>query len=483
MHRLVPLAIVLLAIPISTRGDEKDALSSEKTFLAGAVTSNVTPQLGLPVIGGFQPFPATHVHDELFARCIVLDDGSQRIAIVIVDILGIPREVTDLARVRIQQATGIKPSHVLIAATHTHSAVTPRGPRGTFWPDEISAHSKFVASRIADGVQRAVNQLEPAQIGWGRTTLPGEVFNRRWFCNDAGLTANPFGGVDQVRMNPPRNHPSLDRPAGPTDPEIRFLSVQSKEGRPIALLANYSLHYVGGVSRGHISADYYGYFARYIEEKIGAQQLDPPFVATMSNGTSGDINNINFRPTPGTKRYGRYEKMQEVANKAASKVAEAYQDVEYKQWVPVGAMQNDMVLKLRQPSEAILKHLRQAVKLPADKFQSHRQEKVYAERIFKLADAPGQLTISLQTLKIGETGIAAIPFETFVETGLQIKSESPFKNTFTIELANGWYGYLPTPRQHRLGGYETWLGTNWVEIEASEKITAKLLQMFQSLTR
>ena len=79
--------------------------------------------------------------------------------------------------------------------------------------------------------------------------------------------------------------------------------------------------------------------------------------------------------------------------------------------------------------------------------------------------------------------MAAIPFETFVETGLQIKSESPFKNTFTIELANGWYGYLPTPRQHRLGGYETWLGTNWVEIEASEKITAKLLQMFQSLTR
>ena len=240
---------------------------------------------------------------------------------------------------------------------------------------------------------------------------------------------------------------------------------------------------MGGVSRGHISADYYGYFARYIEEKIGAQQLDPPFVATMSNGTSGDINNINFRPTPGTKRYGRYEKMQEVANKAASKVAEAYQDVEYKQWVPVGAMQNDMVLKLRQPSEAILKHLRQAVKLPADKFQSHRQEKVYAERIFKLADAPGQLKISLQTLKIGETGIAAIPFETFVETGLQIKSESPFKNTFTIELANGWYGYLPTPRQHRLGGYETWLGTNWVEIEASEKITAKLLQMFRSLAR
>ena len=142
-----------------------------------------------------------------------------------------------------------------------------------------------------------------------------------------------------------------------------------------------------------------------------------------------------------------------------------------------------MVLKLRQPSEEMLKHLREVVKLPADKFQSHKQEKVYAERIFKLADAPSEVEISLQTLKIGETGIAAIPFETFAETGLEIKRESPFKNTFTIELATGWYGYLPTPRQHRLGGYETWLGTNWVEVEASDKITAQLLRMFESLAR
>ena len=107
MHRLFFLAIGLFLVPINTDGGEQGDSSGKKTLLAGAVTSNVTPQLGLPVIGGFKPFPATHVHDELFARCIVLDDGSQLIAIVIVDILGIPREVTDLARVQIQKATGI----------------------------------------------------------------------------------------------------------------------------------------------------------------------------------------------------------------------------------------------------------------------------------------------------------------------------------------------------------------------------------------
>ena len=483
MKHIIPLVILLLLISGITQGDQASDYAGEKTFLAGAATSNVTPELGLPVIGGFRPFPATHVHDDLLARCIVLDDGGQRIAIVIIDILGIPREVTDLARQQIQQTTGIKPSHVLIAATHTHSAVTPRGPQSVFWPDEISAHARFVATRVADGVQRAVNQLEPARIGWGKANLAEEVFNRRWFCDDTSLTTNPFGGVDRVRMNPPRSHPSLDRPAGPVDPEIRFISIQSTDARPVALLANYSLHYVGGVPQGHISADYFGYFARYLEQKIKARQLEPPFVAALSNGTSGDINNINFQPESNGKRYGSYEKMKEVANKVASKVQQAYQDVEYRDWVPLGAIQSDMLLDLRQPSESMLKHLHEAMTLPEGKYLSHRQEKVYAERIFKLEDAPRQVNISLQAIKIGETGIAAIPFETFAETGLEIKAKSSFKNTFTIELANGYYGYLPTPKQHRLGGYETWLGTNWVEINASDKITKQLLLMFRSLEK
>jgi hypothetical protein len=87
----------------------------------------------------------------------------------------------------------------------------------------------------------------------------------------------------------------------------------------------------------------------------------------------------------------------------------------------------------------------------------------------------------LQAFRIGDLGIAAIPFEVFTETGLDIKARSPFQPTFTIELANGSYGYLPTPRHFALGGYETWLGVNRVEPEASEKIVATLLDLFSTL--
>lgn len=94
---------------------------------------------------------------------------------------------------------------------------------------------------------------------------------------------------------------------------------------------------------------------------------------------------------------------------------------------------------------------------------------------------PEKIDIVMQTLRIGELAIAAIPFETFAETGLEIKKKSPFPSTFTIELANGNYGYLPTPEQHELGGYETWLGTNRVEKEASRKIVARQLEQFEIL--
>ena len=101
----------------------------------------------------------------------------------------------------------------------------------------------------------------------------------------------------------------------------------------------------------------------------------------------------------------------------------------------------------------------------------------------RLAAGPDWADVKLIAFRIGDLGVASIPFETFTETGLEIKAKSPFKTTFTVELANGHYGYLPTPEQHELGGYETWLGTNYVEKQASRKITDTLLEMLKGLAR
>jgi len=454
---------------------EKGSTSAKKVFRAGAAASNITPWLDEGIVGGWSAPPGTYIHDELHARCLVLEDGQTRIVLVIVDNLGLAREVCDAAKKLIRQHTGIPEDHVLIAATHTHSSISAR-PANVLKPDEdMSQYSRFLVRRISDGVRCAVANLQPARIGWGTVDVPEHLNNRRWFMKPELKLINPFGGLDKVRMNPPAGSPDLVKPAGPVDPQVCFLAVQSPEGRPIALLANYSLHYVGGVGPGHISADYFGVFADRIQQLLGADRQDPPFVGMLSNGASGDVNNIPFqKPRPAKKPY---EQMRYVAYDLAQKVFDAYQKIAWHDWVPLGMQQTELTLKVRKPTPEQLERAR-AILAGAPPMPERPHEETYARRIIQLHESPDTVSVPLQAVRIGPVGIGAIPFEVFAEIGLELKQKSPFRPTFTISHANGSYGYLPTPAQHALGGYETWLGTCRVELQASDKIIQAIVEMF-----
>ena len=150
------------------------------TFQAGAATSNITPEIGQEIIGGFVPYPSKHVHDELQARCLVLDDGKTKLAFVVCDLLGLHRIVSTEARRLIQEKTGIPPECVMISATHTHSASSALGQDRLKHEQTLDDYQRFVAKRIADGVVRALNNCRPAEIAFGTAEAPEHVFNRRW---------------------------------------------------------------------------------------------------------------------------------------------------------------------------------------------------------------------------------------------------------------------------------------------------------------
>ncbi|NUQ64029.1 MAG: neutral/alkaline non-lysosomal ceramidase N-terminal domain-containing protein [Pirellulales bacterium] len=413
----------------------------------------------------------------MHARCFVLDDGNARIAIVINDNIHISREVLDEAKRQISEATGLPPERMLMSGTHTHSSVSARWKNPLQPEKEFTEYQQFVAHRIADGVRCAINNLQPAKIAWGTVDLPGQVFCRRWFMKPGTELFNPFGEPELVKMNP-GNRPDLLKPASPVDPQIGFFALETAEGRPMALLANYSLHYVGGTGPNHISADYFAMFADRIQELLGADRLDPPFVAAMSNGTSGNINNNDYS-VPREKRKP-YEQMRLVADQCAQAVFQEYKGLVWHDWVPLGVRQRELELGVRKPTPAQLEHARKILAEPArpDKFPHERN---YAERAIQHMESPDTVRVVLQAVRIGDLGISAIPFEVFSDIGLELKARNPFKPSFTIELANGGYGYLPAPEQHKQGGYETWLGTNKVEIQASLKIVDALLEMFAEL--
>ena len=445
-------------------------------FRAGAATSNITPDLGSSINGGFQDGKAAYIHDELHARCLALDDGTTKLVLVVADSCVIGRGIFDEAKKMVNEATGLPMENMMMSATHSHSCGTAQAV-GQSEPNPM--YQRFISRRIADGVRRALNNLAPAKIGHGVVDVPQQVFNRRWKMKPGGIPPTPLGvTTDQVKTNPGINNPNLLEPAGPTDPQVSFISVQTLDGKPIALYANYSLHYVGGVGPGHISADYYGVFAGRVGELIGAEHQDRPFVGIMSNGTSGDINNIDFRG--GQAKEGPYGRIKIVAEDVAQAVAGAVKSVKHQDWVPLAVAQKDITLGLRIPTKDEVEKAREVTKQSNLFPRMATMEQVYARETVLLSEFPKEVSAPLQIMKIGDLHVSAIPAEVFVEIGLELKKRHT--PTFTVSLANAYHGYLPTPEQHALGGYETWRArSSCLEVDASTKIVAGLEELFAKL--
>ncbi len=452
-------------------------LTCHAQLTAGSAKVDITPkQWPVSMVGQFYDRGATNAFDPLHSRAIVLKRGAIRLALVVVDNCVIPRDVLERAKEQAAEVTGIRTDRMLISATHTHSA-----PASRDWPavgiKATQSYVKQMIAGIAESIERANQRLEPAEIGWGTGHAPKEVFNRRWFVKDAGRIIDPFGKTnDVVRTNPPRGSNVLIKPAGPTDPYVSFLTIRSLTGNPIALLANYSLHYVGGIPTGGLSADYFGEFARLMEKRLGKGNDD--FVGIMSNGTSGDINNYNF--TNPRARKAPFEQMKLVAEYVADAVQSAHPEVKFKRDLPLAMSQREVAFRHRS---ATPEEVASAKALLAEEKndRKHRWSRSYAHWIVRLANLPPSESVLLQTIRIGDLGIASVPFEAFVEIGLDIRKQSPFGTTFTIELANGHNGYLPTPKQTEWGGYETWTGSAWFVPETSVELTTVLAEMLGKL--
>lgn len=475
MHVRYAVAFCLGMLSTTALATAEDA---PRGLLAGAYAQDITPpRFPITVNGNMADHLAKAAHDPLHARCLVLANGDTQLALVTCDSCMIPREIMDSAKHRASYRTGIPVSNILISATHSHSCPTVAG---VFQSDPDADYVTFLADRIVDGIVQAWQQREPAQLGWATAVEPNQLFNRRWHLKDGVIGENPFGEkIDRVRMNPGYQSKDVDRQAGGTDPQISIISVQSRNGRPMAVWANYSLHYVGGVPADFLSADYFGEFAVRLTRRLQAGDVQPKFVAAMTNGTSGDVNNVNFsQPSPGRRE--PFEQIGVVAENIAEKAAEACRQIKYSSEIPLAAKETEIELGVRRPQADELKaaqeRLAGKVAPLKDRFE------IYARESVLLSAYPATVKAKIQAFQIGEVGIVSSPCETFTETGLAIKQETPFAHSFTISLANGYNGYLPTPQQHDWGGYETWRArSSYLAVDAEPKIRQTQLDLLRAL--
>ena len=482
----LPVAVVRCAMGLGTlivlggiSQDLATGAESAQSLQAGAFAQDITPpEFPISVNGNMADSLATAAHDPIHARCLVLANGETTLAIVVCDSCMLPRELLDEAKRLASEKTGIATSHMLISATHAHSCPTSTG---VFQSDPDEKYVRWLPAQIAQGIEQAYKQLEPARVGWSSIDEPSQIYNRRWLLKPGETNEDPFGGrTDRAVMNPGYSNPKMDRQAGPIDPQISVLAVQSRAGRPIAVLANYSLHYVGGVDGAVISADYFGEFCSRLARHVGATDVKPAFVGIMSNGTSADVNNVNFSLKLGAKRQP-YEQMSFVAEVVAGAAARAYDDIEYHHELPLKMSEAEVELGVRRPSAAEVAAAEKRLATVTDR-PLRGMPLIYSRETVLMSKYPATVRAKLQAIRIGQLGIVSSPCETFTETGLALKKESPLRSTFTIELANGYNGYLPTPEQHQLGGYETWRArSSYLATDAEPKIRSSLLGLLQAV--
>jgi hypothetical protein len=261
------------------------------------------------------------------------------------------------------------------------------------------------------------------------------VFNRRFRMKDG-----------TVRMNPGRLNPDIVEPVGPTDADVGVLVVESTEGEPICLLANYALHYVGGGPGTSISADYFAFFGDAVRKMMGKD-----FVVMMSNGFCGDVNNVDVtKEAPKEPPYGQ---AQTVARILAAEAIRVWKEMQFADDVRLRSALSELTVRRRPVTAEMVAEAKQQLKtLP----ENDTRGRVYANEVIYLSEWPEEEHTWIQALAINDLGIAACPGEMFVEFGLELKRRSPLKTTFTIELANDYAGYIPTVKAFDEGGYETW---------------------------
>jgi hypothetical protein len=468
LPRLLALALILLSVCVQAARAE---------FKAGAAVIDVTP-VKLPVLvnGGLTSRSIDKVKTPVNARAIALADGKEQCVIVVVDSCSMGRPLLDEVKALAQKRTGIPVDRILISATHAHSAPSAMAALGTEADPE---YVPFLRQKLVQAIVAAQAALEPARIGFAKGNAANFTALRRWIRRPDRLEIDPFGNMTgRANMHAGRVWDNVTGEAGPKDPDLSLISIQSRDGRPLAVLGNFSMHYF---TDQNISADYYGLFSEGLKQRIAPEAAPgkPAFVGIMSHGCSGDIWRRDY--TKPESEWNAKLTIEEYTNGLLDIAMKAYEGIHYRDDVDLAMIERRIPMKYRVPDKQRLEWAQRIVAEMGDR-PPKTQSEVYArEQIF--LNQWQKTEVVVQALRIGDIGIATSPCETYAVTGLKIKAASPLPHSIVIELANGSDGYIPPPEQHLFGGYNTWAArTAGLEATAEPRIAETAIELLEKVS-
>ena len=391
---------------------------------ASAAKVDITPSAPQWLLG-YGPRKSTGVHDRIYHRVMALDDGRAQFFLVSSDLCLLSPELYDQVAANLKKATGIERKQFWWSVTHTHSAPEV-GPPGVYkvllkgrsdheWDAE---YTEQISASLVKAVEQARARLEPARLRTGLGTSMANI-NRR---------ARDVDGKITLGLNPD----------GPVDRQIGLIRLERPDGSLIALAANYAIH--GTVLSGSnttISGDAPGVVTEYLEKMLDGTVL---FV----NGAAGNAAPIySVYPTPAAGHLSEFRVLLGDRILQANKLL----------------AKGSTEVSIRLDELFVETVLKPGLEWP-------RELAGYAR-----VEDSGRVLVRLpvRVLRLNDTAIWAAPVELFSEIAIDVRSKSPFSQTFYFGYTNGWFGYLPTAKGFEEGGYEPRTSPFSPQVEADVK--------------
>jgi neutral ceramidase len=394
------------------------------TLRAGAARADITPaaDAALPMAGyasrteGFRG-----IHDNLYVRAIVLDDGTTQAALVAWESLYVPDAVWAETSARIASETGIRAEHLLLSAVHDHGAPSMAGAQSA---PKTAAYVTSVEHAAVEAVRRAKAQLQPARFGIG--------------------TAKAYVNINRREFSPARGSWWLGyNDEGPSDKTVTVLRFDDLAGKPIAFWINYPVHVVVmGPDNYQITGDLAGATSRFVEQHYlgkdrprsdGGMLMrlrpeerstgDGP-VAVWTSGAAGDQNPVS---TASGEDFTLVDALGKMLGEAAVRAAS----------------------QMTTSAEASIRGGQKVVTCPGRRVEPGPTPR--AE--YKFADSD-PVNIRLGLLMINDIALAGVSGEVFTLIAQRLQRESPVPHTVMVTHTNGSSGYIPNDAAFEPVSYE-----------------------------
>jgi Neutral/alkaline non-lysosomal ceramidase, N-terminal len=406
---------------------------------AGAAAVAITPPAGIPMAGYYSERGAQGIHDDLFAKAIVIEQGGTKAALVALDLIAAPRDLVEDARAAIERACYVPGANVMISATHSHTGpIVDTKNRFGGQSELVKSYRGSLPSKIAEAVRQAESRLTAVTLSGARGQESSIAFNRRFHMKDG-----------TVGWNPGKGNPKIIKPAGTIDPDVPVLFFETADKKPVATYVNYAVH-LDNIGEPLISADMPATLSRCLADFTG-----PEMVTLFTAGCCGDVNHVDVHWNAPQRGFANPARMGIIL---AGEVLRTWPRLAPIDPAPLRVKSEKVTLPLakfekddiEQAQATVARMSGEASKRPAF------MEMVQAFKVLDVAERNGKPhEVEVQVIALGDdVAWVSLPGEIFTELGLAIKQDSPFPTTIIAELANGLLGYIPSRRAYAQGNYE-----------------------------